>query len=242
MNYTIYILELENRCIMAGLPHVLGDKRTYQSKPGELFWEIVDVSSYVSFSNILYHSANSFLYAVYCKDVMMELVKEVIDCGDKYLYKSLMSSYHCHNPNIKLSHSNTSCAVLLMHACILLFCNRTDELFLFYNQQDDSVGEVTRKIQQCTSPRLLSTGTLSKMHCLMIVAEGMVVAKLKAINILNAVICLLSAYYAFNAEYPKGVTGHSKNVFLFLEHLLIPCSEKKKSLPLSVEHFISLMK
>ncbi len=80
------------------------------------------------------------------------------------------------------------------------------------------------------------------MHSLMLVAEGMVVAKLKAVNILNAVICLLSAYYAFNAEYPKGVTGHSKNVFLFLEHLLIPCSGKKKSLPLSVEHFISSMK
>ena len=130
----------------------------------------------------------------------------------------------------------------VLHACILLFCNRTDKLFLFYNQQDDSVGEVTKKIQQCTSPRLLSTGTLSKMHSLMLVAEGMVVAKLKAVNILNAVICLLAAYYAFNAEYPKGVTGHSKNVFLFLEHLLIPCSGKKKSLPLSVEHFISSMK
>ena len=52
--------------------------------------------------------------------------------------------------------------------------------FCFYNQQD-SVGEVTKKIQQCTSPRLLSSGTLNNMHSPMLVAEGMVVAKLKAV-------------------------------------------------------------
>ncbi len=76
--------------------------------------------------------------------------------------------------------------------------------------------------------KLLSTGTLNNMHSLMLVAEGMVVANVKAVNILNAVICLLANYYAFNAEYPKGVTGHSKNVFLFLRHVMIPCSGKKK--------------
>ena len=80
------------------------------------------------------------------------------------------------------------------------------------------------------------------MHSPILVAEGMVVAKLKNLNILNAVICLLSAYYVFNAEYPKGITGHSKNVFLFLEHLFIPGTGKKKLLPMSVENFISCMK
>jgi hypothetical protein len=71
----------------------------------------------------------------------------------------------------------------------------------------------------------------------------MVIAKLKTASVLNAVICLLAAYYIFNAEYPKRVTGHSKNVFLFLEHFLIPCSGKKRLiLPMAVEHFISAMK
>ena len=46
-------------------------------------------------------------------------------------------------------------------------------------------------------------GPLTRCTPLMLLAEGMVVAKLKNLNILNAVICLLSAYYVFNAEYPK---------------------------------------
>ena len=49
---------------------------------------------------------------------------------------------------------------------------------------------------------------------------------------LNAVICLLSSYYAFNAQYPLGKTGHSKNVFVFLKHTII--SERKAAVPVSV--------
>ena len=108
-----------------------------------------------------------------------------------------------------------------------MVCNHRDACvsvlwvnWYFCNQQDNSVvGEVTRKIEKCTSPKLLSTGTLNEMHSLVLVAKGMVVTKLRNPNILNAVICLLSAYYAyyvFNAEYPRGVTGHSKNVFFFV--------------------------
>lgn len=70
-----------------------------------------------------------------------------------------------------------------------------------------------------------------------LIAEGMVVVKFKTTNILNAVICLLSSYYVFNAEYPNGGNGQSKNVFLFLEHLLI--SAQGKSLPMGVENFLS---
>jgi hypothetical protein len=113
-----------------------------------------------------------------------------------------------------------------------------------YNQQDDGVaGNVATKTAKCTSPRLISTGSLDGMNSLMLVAEGMVVAKLKTASILNPVICLLAAYYVFNAECPKGATGHSKNVFLFLEHLLLPSGGKKRlTLPLAVEYFISSMK
>lgn len=92
----------------------------------------------------------------------------------------------------------------------------------------------------CTSPRLLSTGSLGQLHTLVLVAEGMVVAKFKKIGILNAVISLLAAYYTFNAQYPRGTTGHSKNVFVFLDHILI--SERKTAVPVNVEHFLAMMK
>ena len=32
---------------------------------------------------------------------------------------------------------------------------------------------------------------------------------------------LPAAFYAFDAEYPQKITGHSKNIFLFLKHILI---------------------
>ena len=57
------------------------------------------------------------------------------------------------------------------------------------------------------------------------IAEGMIVVKFKKAAILNAVICLLAAYYTFNVHYPWDTAGHNKNIFLFLEHVLI--SEKK---------------
>ena len=109
-----------------------------------------------------------------------------------------------------------------------------------YNLQDDTVGEVSKKVAACTSPRLLSTGSLGQLHTLLLIAEGMVVAKFKRIGILNAVISLLAAYYAFNAQYLRGTTGHSKNIFVFLEHILV--SEQKAAVPVNVEHFLSMMK
>jgi hypothetical protein len=35
------ILEMEDRCIMASLPYALGDRRTHQNRPGELFWRFL---------------------------------------------------------------------------------------------------------------------------------------------------------------------------------------------------------
>ena len=65
------------------------------------------------------------------------------------------------------------------------------------------------KIEECKSPKILSTCTLDNINSMMLVAEGIVVTKLRMINILNAMVCLLSSYYTFNAEYPKGIAGHS---------------------------------
>ena len=102
------------------------------------------------------------------------------------------------------------------------------------------MGKVEKKVAECTSPRLLSTGSLGQLHSLILIAEGMVVAKFRRMNILNAVISLLAAYYTFNAQYPRGKTGHSKNIFVFLDHLLI--SEQRTAVPVSVEHFLAMMK
>ena len=61
-----------------------------------------------------------------------------------------------------------------------------------YNQQDDDVaGNVTKKNEKYASPRLIYLLGPSKCTpCMMFVAEGMVVTKLKTVNILNALICL----------------------------------------------------
>ena len=59
-----------------------------------------------------------------------------------------------------------------------------------YNQQDDNV---TKKIKKYVSPRLIyPLGPLKCTPFMMFVAEGMVVTKLKAVNILN--IGILFAY------------------------------------------------
>ena len=103
------------------------------------------------------------------------------------------------------------------------------------------MGELNKRVADCTSPKLLSTGTIGDLHTLLLIAEGMVVTKFRKITILNAVISLMASYYAFNAQYPRGTTGHSKNVFVFLEHMLI-AQQKTVAVPVSVEHFLTLMK
>jgi hypothetical protein len=55
-----------------------------------------------------------------------------------------------------------------------------------------------------------------------------------------SVFSLISSFYAFNIFYPNGNGGQGKNVFLFLEHILLP--EKHRSstkLPLAVDTFIA---
>ena len=77
------------------------------------------------------------------------------------------------------------------------------------------------------------------MDFLALVAEGMVVVKFRSINMVNALICFLAAYYVFNAEYPKGHTGHSKNIYILLEHLLL--GKSSPTYPIYVENVLSQM-
>ena len=72
----------------------------------------------------------------------------------------------------------------------------------------------------------------------MSVIEGMVLCRFKKKNIFkkSAFITLVSNYYTFNADYPKGLDGHSKNAYLFLQYILIPeLRRSNHSLPISVE-------
>ncbi|XP_046863504.1 uncharacterized protein LOC124457270 [Xenia sp. Carnegie-2017] len=64
---------------------------------------------------------------------------------------------------------------------------------LFWDIVDGkSLGEVQEIINKSSSPGLLSTGTLRNIHSIMLVAEVMIVAKLKMENIVNAVTILLA--------------------------------------------------
>jgi len=60
-------------------------------------------------------------------------------------------------------------------------------------------------------------------------------------NILTAIITLIASYYVFNADYPKGLGGHSKNIYLFLEHMLLPKLKQGSAtqLPISVETVVA---
>ena len=88
-----------------------------------------------------------------------------------------------------------------------------------------------------TAPRLISTGeSFDNIQTLALAAEGMVVCRFKKLNILNAVVTLMASYYTFNADYPKGLGGQSKNIFLFLEYILSPeMRSNVAQLPISVE-------
>lgn len=93
------------------------------------------------------------------------------------------------------------------------------------------------EIAATTAPRLISTGaTVGDMQSLVLAAEGMVVCRFKKISILSAVVTLLASYYTFNPDCPNGLDGNSKNVYLFLEYILIPeLRRSNHSLPISVE-------
>ena len=76
---------------------------------------------------------------------------------------------------------------------------------------------------------------MDDMQSLVLAAGGVVVCPFKKINILNAVVTLIASYYLFNADYPKDLGGHSKNVYLFLEYILMPELRSNRSLSINVK-------
>ena len=98
-------------------------------------------------------------------------------------------------------------------------------------------------MEATTAPRLISSGgTVHDITSINLAAGGMILCKFKKVNILTAVITLLASFYALNAAYPKGPGGQSKNVFLFLEYILIPQIRKSQAttkLPIAVETVVS---
>ena len=63
------------------------------------------------------------------------------------------------------------------------------------------------------------------------------VCKFRPPSILSAVATLLGSFYCFNMEFPKGIGGCEKNVFLFLEYMLL--GQASATIPLSVENVLS---
>ena len=114
-------------------------------------------------------------------------------------------------------------------------------LSCFLLLQNDSEEDSEKEVEATTAPRFISTGaTFDDVQSLVLAAEGMVVCHFKQLNILTTVITLIASYYLFNADYPKGLGGHSKNIYLFLEHMLLPKLRHGSAaqLPISVETVI----
>lgn len=111
----------------------------------------------------------------------------------------------------------------------------------FFFSQNDSDVNAENEIHATTAPRLISTGaTIDDVQSLVLAAEGIVVCCFKKINILSAVVTLLASYCVFNADYPKDHGGHSKNVYLFLEYILLQRS--RHALPINVEAVVGKLK
>ena len=75
------------------------------------------------------------------------------------------------------------------------------------------------------------------MDELCLASEGMVVCRFRPPSILIAVATLLGSFYSFNMQFPKGSGGSEKNIFLFIEHILL--AQNSATLPLSVEHVLT---
>jgi hypothetical protein len=83
-----------------------------------------------------------------------------------------------------------------------------------YNQQDD---DVTKKIEKYASPRhIYPLGPSKCTVCMMFVAEGMGVTKLKTVNILNAVVCLHIMLIMLKVQLDTvRMCFYLRNIFLF---------------------------
>ena len=76
------------------------------------------------------------------------------------------------------------------------------------------------------------------MDELCLASEGMVVCRFRPPSILLAVATLLGRrFYSFNMQFPKGSGESEKNIFLFIEHILL--GQNSATLPLSVEHVLT---
>lgn len=102
---------------------------------------------------------------------------------------------------------------------------------------EDPDEELEKLVESTTSPRLISTGAIAVVDELCLASEGMVVCRFRPPNILLAVATLLGSFYSFNMQFPKGSGGSEKNIFLFIEHILL--GQNSATLPLSVEHVLT---
>lgn len=102
---------------------------------------------------------------------------------------------------------------------------------------EDPDEELEKLIESTTSPRLIGTGGIVVMDELCLASEGMVVCRFGPPSILLVVATLLGSFYSFNMQFPKGSGGSEKNIFLFIEHILL--GQNSATLPLFVEHVLT---
>lgn len=112
--------------------------------------------------------------------------------------------------------------------------------------QNDSEVDANGEVEMTTAPRLISTGrSFDDIQSLVLAGEGMVVCKFKKFDIVNAVLSLIGCYFLFNADYPKGPGGQSKNTYLFLEKILLSNFTKQNrpaNLPIGVQTVVSQLR
>ena len=96
--------------------------------------------------------------------------------------------------------------------------------FCFVFFQDDE--PIDAEIEKSVAPRIVCVGRLANLNPVYIVAEGMIVCQLCNLSMGMSIALLLGCYYIFNMKYPST----SKNVFIFLEAIMLDNGSKAKKI------------
>ena len=93
--------------------------------------------------------------------------------------------------------------------------------FLGFFQDDEPIHA---EIEKSVAPRIVCVGRLANFNPVYIVAKGMIVCKLCNLSMGMSIALLLGCYYIFNMKYPST----SKNIFIFLEEIMLDNGSKAK--------------
>ncbi|XP_028418061.1 uncharacterized protein LOC114542873 [Dendronephthya gigantea] len=111
-------------------------------------------------------------------------------------------------------------AVMLVQQLLREKTNRYDPVVKICSD-DESIDKV---IESVVAPKLIGSGQYGSITPLYLVAEGEVIIKFPNTGLINALVVLLAAYYAFNIKYPN----KGRNLFSFIEATLLGNFEDAK--------------